>query len=518
MRWIGLLAEFRNLLNAVEKLLREKNMIMSKSTRSFFSAIGLVLAGCFLPLGASVVSKGSKELPNIVYIIADDLGYGDIRAYNPESKIRTPNLDSLASQGIRFTDAHSGAAVCSPTRYGIMTGRYCWRTSLKAGVLNHTSHSLIEPGRMTVATLLKKHGYDTACLGKWHLGLEKPGVKLDFKQEISFGPNQLGFDYAFYSTGTPGLKINGREVDEGGIDPAKASQEQLGGTWIENGKALPEYLRRWKQNEVGPTLTQKAIAVIDHHVSSKASKPLFMYLALSAVHNPVAPAGFCKGESGIGDYGDFVCEVDWTVGKVLESLEKNDMADNTLVIFTSDNGAVLRGTEKLGHRVNSIFRGGKADIFEGGHRIPFIVRWPHKVVANSNSDQTICLTDFLATCAAMVGEDLPDDAGEDSYNILPAILGEKLEHPIREATVHHSLFGAYAIRQGRWKLITSPDSGGWSAPKANAAKGLPPVQLYDLDADIGEKVNLQDKHPEIVNRLTRLLEKYKSDGRSVPPA
>ncbi len=491
---------------------------MNHISRRLYPAIGLAMAGCSLPLSASIPANGSKGLPNIVYIIADDLGYGDVRAYNPESKIPSPNLDRLASEGMRFTDAHSGAAVCTPTRYGIMTGRYCWRTTLKAGVLNHTSRSLIEPGRMTVAALLSRHGYQTACLGKWHLGLEQSGTRLDYAKDITFGPNQLGFDHAFYSTGTPGLKINGLHVDEGGVDPAKASQEQLGGTWIENGRIQREYLRHWKQNDVGPTLTGKALDVIRRHAPNGTGKPLFMYLALSAVHNPVVPAGFCKGKSGIGDYGDFVCEVDWTVGKVLEALKENQMSDNTLVIFTSDNGAVLSGAEKAGHHVNSVFRGGKADIFEGGHRIPFIVRWPHRVARNSTSGEIICLTDLLATCAAIVGADLPANAGEDSYNILPAMFGRKLEQPIREATVHHSLFGAYAIRQGRWKLITSPDSGGWSPPKPQAAKGLPPVQLYDLEADIGEKVNVQDNYPEVVGRLTKLLDKYKSDGRSVPPS
>jgi arylsulfatase A-like enzyme len=486
--------------------------------RDFIHTIGLAMACYPLTGHAAVAGKGPDKLPNIIYILADDLGIGDVRAFNPGSKIPTPNIDGLAKEGRRFTDAHSGSAVCSPTRYGILTGRYCWRTELKAGVLTYSSNCLIDPDRMTVPSLLKSQGYETACIGKWHLGLERRGTKIDYRKGISFGPNQVGFDYAFYAECTPSLKVKGNHVFDGGIDPSGASPEQLGSAWIENGKVMPECLRNWKQNEVGPTITSKALEVIDRHVQSKTDKPLFMYLALSAVHNPVAPAEFCKGKSGIGEYGDFVCEVDWTVGEVLKSLAKNKMAENTLVIFTSDNGAdkggVKANLEKLGHQVSAIYRGCKADIFEGGHRIPFIARWPGKVKAGSSSDEVICLNDLLATCAALTGTKIPANSGEDSYNILPVLLGNKTQRPIREATVHHSLFGAFAIRQGQWKLILSPDSGGWSAPKPGTAKGLPPVQLYDLKNDIAEKTNLQDKHPEIVKQLTELLEKYKSEGRS----
>ena len=478
--------------------------------------IGLGLAVVFYPMGSygSVPGESSGKWPNIIYILADDLGYGDVHAFNPESKIPTPNIDGLAKEGMRFTDAHSGSAVCSPTRYGILTGRYCWRTVLKAGVLNHASNCLIEPERMTVPSLLKKHGYDTACIGKWHLGLERSGTKVDYAKNISYGPNQVGFDYAFYAECTPSLKVKGNHLFDGGIAPAGATQEQLGSTWIDNGKVQPEHLLHWKQNEVGPTLTTRAVDVIDKHVQSGTDKPLFMYLALSAVHNPVAPASFCVGKSGIGEYGDFVCEVDWSVGEILRALARNGMADNTLVIFTSDNGAVITNLEKVGHRVSYIFRGGKADIFEGGHRIPFIARWPKKVKPGSASDEVICLTDLLATCGAIVGEQLPAKAGEDSYDILPVLLGVNPPQPIREATVHHSLFGAFAIRKGPWKLILSPDSGGWSVPKPGTAKGSPPVQLYNLKIDVGETTNVQDKYPEIVKQLTELFDKYKSEGRS----
>lgn len=481
--------------------------------RRILGALGLAMAGGSL----SVSPAFAARRPNIIHILADDLGYGDVHAFNPESKIPTPNLDRLAQAGMRFMDAHSGAAVCTPTRYGILTGRYGWRTPLKAGVANYHSNCLIEPGRMTAASLLRKHGYYTACVGKWHVGLEQAGTRVDYRRDIAFGPNQLGFDYAFYCEGTPGLKVNGDTVTEGGIDPAAATQEQLGGAWIENGTVLADGLRNWKQNEVGPTITDNAVAVIDRHAQQRPDQPLFLYLALSAVHNPVAPAAFCAGKSGIGAYGDFVCEVDWSVGEVLKALDRHGMTDDTLVIFTSDNGGVLRDLEKKGHRVNGMLRGGKADVFEGGHRVPFIVRWPNQTPADSVSEEVICLNDFLATCAALVGEELPAGAGEDSCNILPALLGKERTGPIREATVHHSLFGAFAIRQGPWKLILAPDSGGWSRPKPGTARGAPPVQLYNLEQDLGETTNVQDRHPEIVERLTALLKRYQSEGRSVRP-
>lgn len=478
--------------------------------------------------------------PNIIYILADDLGYGDVKALNLESKIRTPNLDRLAAAGMVFTDAHSSSAVCTPTRYGLLTGRYNWRSRLKSGVLGGMSPPLIEPGRLTVAEFLGREGYATACVGKWHLGLGwtlKPGSKpfddniekvtagwrVDFSKPITGGPTSLGFGFYF------------------GIS---ASLDMVPYTFIENDRVTrmptverdfpmmsgrPNHVTRrgpaaagFEAEDVLPELTRQALAYIERRAEpARSGHPFFLYFPLNAPHTPIAPTKEWQGKSGLNPYADFVMEVDAEVGRVLDSLDRLNLARNSLVIFASDNGcspeAKFDELLALGHNPSARLRGAKADIFDGGHRIPFIARWPGRVPAGSTTDQLVCLNDFFATCAGILGRKLPDNAAEDSVSILPVLEGRAGE-PVREALVHNSINGSFAIRQGNWKLELCPDSGGWSAPLPGSAASseLPALQLYDLSRDISETNNLQSAHPEVVARLTRILEKYVRDCRSTP--
>ncbi len=458
--------------------------------------------------------------PNIVFVLADDLGYGDPRCNNPDSKVPTPHFDRLAREGVRFTDAHSGSAVCTPTRYGILTGRYCWRTSLKRGVLGGYSASLIEPGRLTVASLLKQHGYATACIGKWHLGMDwgkkGPGPvsmdgnseeNVDFSQPIQNGPTAVGFDYYFGISASldmpPYIFIENDRL----VGSPTAHQPKDGP--VRAGAKAPDFT----MEGVLPTLTKKAVEFIESHTAKKSGQPFFLYFSLNAPHTPVAPADFVKGKSQAGPYGDFVHQVDHSLGEVMAALDRCKIADNTLVIMTSDNGSTNKPMTEYDHLPNGHLRGRKSTIWDGGHRIPFVARWPGKIRPSTTSDETIWLGDFMATCAAIVGAELPRDAGEDSINILPALLGETRSAPLHEAIVHHSIDGMFAIRSGRWKLILGRGSGGWDG---KGSPDDPPGQLYDMSADVEEKENLYTKHPEIVERLTALLKQYEETGRSRP--
>ncbi|MHC4460256.1 MAG: sulfatase family protein [Planctomycetota bacterium] len=494
--------------------------------REFIKGMGIGIAslafpGC-MPTTKQYANRASGDKPNIVFIMADDMGYGDLGCYNKDSKIPTPNMDRLAEEGIRFTDAHSPSAVCTPTRYGVLTGRYCWRTRLKRGVLNGYSPCLTDTGRMTVASLLKQYGYATACIGKWHLGLGSDR-RTDFSKPLVPGPNALGFDY-FYGISAsldmpPYCYIENDRVVKEPTLMVEAGEAGRDGWW-RKGPIAPGF----KHVDVMPNLTEKAVGYIDRHAASFGKSPFFMYFALPAPHCPIAPADFVKGRSQAGGYGDYVVEVDWTVGEVMKALERNGLAKNTLIIVTSDNGSPGRTKikrapysiiELFGHYPSGNLRGIKADIWDGGHREPFIARWPARIRAGSTSDELICLTDLLATCAAIVGAKLPNNAGEDSDNILPALLSKKMDKPIREAVVHHSVSGMFAIRQGKWKLILGRGSGGFSKPKNYKPKpGEPKGQLYNLEDDLAETNNLWAQNPEIVQRLTDLLEKYKKQGYS----
>ncbi len=509
----------------------------------FQSMLPRFLLPLVLVLGCLATPLRGIASPNIIFILCDDLGYGDVRCLNPEGKIATPNMDRLAAGGMAFTDAHTTSAVCTPSRYGILTGRYNWRSRLQSGVLGGLSPRLIEPGRMTAASMLKDHGYHTACIGKWHLGMdwvkhegkevselsiETPAQagNVEFTQPIKNGPNSVGFDY-YYGISASLDMVPYVFIENDHVTAAPTEQQAfpmtLGrdeGKTTRKGPGAPGF------TAVGvlPTLAQKAVEYIGQHASdAKGGKPFFLYLPLNAPHTPIVPSPEWLGKSGISPYADFVMETDWAVGEVLRALDVQGLAEDTLVMMASDNGcspsANFSELAAKGHNPSAQFRGYKADIFDGGHRVPFLARWPGKVQPGTKSAQIVCLVDFLATCAEIVGAKLPDNAGEDSVSLLPALLG-KVDRPLHEAVVHHSINGSFSIRQGNWKLELCSGSGGWSAPKPNTAdaKKLPPIQLYDLSQDIGEKTNVQAEHTEVVDRLTRLLEKYVADGRSTPGA
>jgi arylsulfatase A-like enzyme len=489
--------------------------------------MGLGAAALAMPGCTDLFNKSRsnvRNLANIVFIMADDMGYGDVSCYNPESKIRTPNMDSLARQGVRFTDAHSPSAVCTPTRYGVLTGRYCWRTRLKRGVLNGFSQPLISKEQMTVAELLKKHGYHTACIGKWHLGVgwqSKDGKAgsdskdwVDFTRPITDGPNQHGFDYSFV-TGASSTVTPPYVFIENGKCTAQPTAKMVRKDSVSQFGSRPgPMVPGWRNEDVDPTYVEKTKEFLKRHKESNKDKPFFIYLALSAPHAPWLPPDFVKGRSKEGPRGDLVVLVDWCVGQVSEALDALKLRDNTLLIATSDNGPRIG---KEGHKSSGPYRGYKSHVWEGGHRVPFIARWPGRIKPNTTCDELICLMDLLATCAAVVGTGLPDNAGQDSYNILPALLGEKLDRPIRKSIVHHSSKGVFAIRRGPWKLILeTKGSGGWVDPRDGDPKAGSPGQLYNLANDPYEENDLWGKHPEIAQRLTELLEKVKREGYSRP--
>ncbi len=471
-----------------------------------------------VPANASAAQVRASQRPNIVYILADDFGYGDLQALNPaRGKIPTPHLDRLTLQGMQFTDAHSGSSVCTPTRYGLLTGRYAWRTRLQRGVFDGTDDPpLIAANQLTIGSFLQQHGYATAAIGKWHLGFDS--VKPAVTQE----PVANSKKAKQTKTGAAGLPV-GSQIIEGPISRGfdtfwGCSNARTMSSLIENDKVIESI----QPITMLPRLGERAVAYIDQHsTSARASMPFFLYIPLTSPHTPILPTPQWQGKSGLGSYGDFVMQTDAVVGDILTALDRAGIADNTLVIFTSDNGcSPAAGTpalEKQGHFASGPFRGYKADIWEGGHRVPFLARWPGRIQANSKSSQTICHVDLMATCADILGEKLPEAAAVDSVSILPALLGVD-SMPLREAVVHHSIDGKFAIRQGKWKLEFCSGSGGWSKPKdaEAASQGLPNVQLYDLSTDIAETKNVQADHPEIVTRLTKLLEQYVVNGRSTP--
>lgn len=501
-----------------------------------------------LLLVAFVLSIGVSEaaaLPNVVLILADDLGYGDVHCYNPERcKIATPNIDRLAAEGMRFTDAHSSSAVCSPTRYSILTGRYHWRSRLQKGIVNVWEPPLIAADRLTIPSLLKQHGYHTACIGKWHLGWDWPlnekeskrlkemasKTKADqtpneadvatwnkaFSETIKGGPTTRGFD-TYFGTDIPNWPPfcfieNDRTL---GV-PSEYLPAQLfrNNQASLQGPALPG----WSLEKILPTLGDHACEYVAAHLKQK--EPFFLYLPLTSPHTPLAVNAEWKGKSQLNPYADFVMETDGLVGRVLTAIESNGGADNTIVIFTSDNGCApyigAKFLEAMGHFPSGPFRGYKADVFEGGHRIPFIVRWPGTVTAASVCSQIVCSVDLMATLAEIVGASIPPNAAEDSIGIVPLLKGE--ERPIRETLVHQSIDGVFAIRKGDWKLIIGPGSGGWSEPRDHspAAKALPQRQLYNLRDDPSERKNLIDGHAHVAVEMGAVLDKLIDDGRSTP--
>lgn len=475
-----------------------------------------LLVAIFLLAGLSRPIQAAPT-PNVVFILADDLGQGDLGCYNPQSKIPTPFLDRFAREGVRCTDVHSPSAVCTPTRYGVLTGRFCWRTRLKQGVLQGYDPLLIEPGRMTIASLLKAHGYATACVGKWHLGLG--GTKpTDYDKPLTPGPRSVGFDYFFGIPSSldfvPYVYVENEKLLEAPTQKiaASTSQREGGQGFYRGGPIAPSF----KHTEVLPRLEEKAIAWIEDQTRTRPGKPFFLYLPLSSPHTPWLPLKEFVGKSKAGPYGDFVAQTDTTIGKVIEAIDRLKLTDNTLLIVTSDNGShwLPSDIEKYDHRANGSLRGQKADIHEGGHRVPFLARWPGKIKPGSVSDATFCLVDLLASGAELVGAPLPENAGEDSVSFLPALQGKPLPTN-RPALVLHSLNGTFAIRKGPWKLIDGLGTGGFTRPaRVEPQPGGPTGQLYHLGEDPQEKNDLFTSKPEVVKELTDLLNRIKADGRS----
>jgi arylsulfatase A len=491
----------------------------------------LTLLACSLALCAADARK-----PNIVLLYADDLGYGDVHAYNPtRGKIPTPHLDKLAAEGMRFTDGHSSSGVCSPSRYTLLTGRYHWRTRLQTGIVPLWGAPLISPERLTVAKLAKQHGYRTAAIGKWHLGWdwpipaeraslfkEKPqGATLAteaqrtvwgevFAQPIGGGPTTRGFD-SYFGTDVPNhppfcFIENDRTV---GIP-----SEFLTARLVGNNQASIQgpALTGWTLEPILPALGDRAVAFITD--SAKKPEPFLLYLPLTSPHTPLSVNEEWKGKSGLNLYADFVMETDALIGRVLAALAASGAADNTLVLFSADNGCApyigIPDLEKMSHYPSGPLRGAKADAWEGGHRVPFIVRWPGKVKAGSVCDQFVQQSDVMATFAEILGARLPADAGEDSVSLLSLLEGAS--HPVRLSGVSASIGGVPAFRHGSWKYIPAPGSGGWG----KGGDQSQPVQLYNLADDLGETKNLAAAMPEKVAEMKALLEKLITDGRSTP--
>jgi arylsulfatase A len=468
-------------------------------------------AACFLALPAisSCVNKNIQQKPNIVFMMCDDLGFGEISALNmnpDRGKIPTPHVDRLVSEGMTFTDAHTGSAVCTPTRYGLLTGRYAWRTQLQRGVVQGHDPCLISGQTLTIAEMLREEGYSTGIVGKWHLNFiyadtatgKKLGENYKFEPPvhsiIKDGPTDHGFDYYY------------------GYHHSRDMQ-----TVCENNRVIA----RKPPITMLPGIEAKSVAFIRRHAEAAASgKPFFLYVALSSPHAPVVPAEEWQGRSGLNEHADFVMQTDHTVGQIIEAIDAAGLRDNTLVVFTSDNGTSgptsnKEELEDMGHYPSWIFRGAKADIWDGGHRVPFIVRWPGIIKAGSKNPALICHTDFMPTIADIVDFSLPDDAAVDGFSYKGSFFGEKIKKE-RPAVVHHSISGKFAIRDGKWKLVLCPGSGGWSDPKDEKAKeeGFPDIQLYDMEADIEEKNNLQAKRLSVVLKLAGTLKEIVADGRS----
>lgn len=460
----------------------------------------------------------SSDRPNIVFLMADDMGYGDLGCYNENSKIPTPNMDQLAEEGVKFTDAHASSAVCTPSRYSILTGRYCWRTDLE-GVVFDYEDPLIDENRTTVASLLKNEGYATAAIGKWHLGLgwqRNDAGEVDFTKPFKGGPCKRGFDYFFGIRASLDLPPycfieNNRTVGIPDVEKDPYHPQQREGPMVEG----------WKDSEVGPRFMKKATDFLTDQLTKNPDQPFFLYFPTSAPHRPCVPPDFLEGKSDAGPRGDMVHQVDWMVGEVRDVLQEYGVLDDTLFIVTSDNGGRTSSfyghdfAEYYGHKTNGDWRGQKADIWDGGHREPLIARWPKHIEAGITSDETVCLSDLLATIAGITGTPLPENAGEDSYDMSPLFSDSEIDSPIREATIHQSGQGHLAVRKGPWKMILKRGSGGFTEPEnPEPEPGEPEGQLYNMEVDPGEKNNLWLERQDIVYNLREILKVYQEKGKS----
>ncbi len=499
----------------------------------------VLIARWLLCLIGGMSSVVAADRPNVLLILCDDLGYGDVAALNPQCRFRTPHFDRLAQEGVTFTDAHSSSAVCTPSRYALLTGRYAWRSRLQKSVLGGLSPRLIEPETRTLADFLREQGYDTACFGKWHLGIDWPrqpdaagfsddieqgrdGWRVDYRQPFRNGPQRVGFDRFF------------------GIS---ASLDMVPYTFLDNDrvsamptvdKDFPMMLGRedgrtrrgpaavdFEADQVLPTLTDKVVRYLTEHATAP-SKPFFCYVPLASPHTPILPTEGWRGHSQTNHYGDFVEQTDDAIGQMLKTLDEHGLAERTLVIVTSDNGcspqADFPELARFGHHPSFQFRGHKADIFEGGHRVPYLARWPGHLPAGKTCASLIGSQDTWATCAELLEIPLPDTMAVDSFSWRSQVMPTVNPRPARPSLVHHSINGSFALRRGPWKLCFCGDSGGWSDPRPDSpgAEKRPSLQLYDLSADLGEQQNRVDEHPEIVRELTAEMAQLIEHGRSTP--
>jgi arylsulfatase A-like enzyme len=488
-----------------------------------------LLAVCVPGARSALAAPPAEGPPNVVVILADDFGVGDIQAHYPDNKIATPHLDRLVRQGMSFTDAHSPSAVCSPTRYGLLTGRYAWRTRLQEWVIAAYEPPLIAEDRPTLPGFLRRHGYHTACIGKWHLGWEWPGpqpgrmterrnalasLTWDFDKPIGGGPTARGFDH-YFGTDIPNLppytfiendRVLVQPTERAAFDPNEGVHlpGRFGGAPMAPG---------WRLQEILPELTRRAVRYV--HDRAERDEPFFLYFALTSPHEPVVPTKDFRGQSGIAPIADFVMQTDWSAGQVIAAIDEAGIADDTIVLFTADNGhSHYTGWEQLvaaGHRPSGPYRGHKGDVWEGGHRVPLVVRWPGQVAAGTSSDRTVCLTDVFATCADVLGAEPPADGAEDSLSFLPSLLGRP-DAAGRETLVNHSNVGEFAYRDGPWKLVFRMSGRDLEQSRGKATV----AELYNLENDVGEQHDLAGEHPEIVERMTKGLKSLIDRGTSRP--
>lgn len=513
--------------------------------------LGMIVAGilatdfgCGRSLAAETVSAPVYSKPNILLILADDLGYGDVACYNERAKVATPNLDRLARDGMRFTDAHSPSTVCTPSRYSLLTGQMAFRINYRGVFVGVGGPCLIRPDQLTLPQMLHKQGYATALVGKWHVGLTfldqdgqritQGGVdgvrRIDFSRAIPDSPIHRGFDRFFGTACCPTTDflyafIDGDRIPVPPVGPLDKSHLPKHPYANDNrpGLIAPDF----DLEEVDMLFLKKSQAFLAEHVRANRDQPFFLMHSTQAVHLPSFAGRDFRGKTDAGPHGDFIFELDHIVGELLATLERLGVADNTLVLFSSDNGpettSVIRMRADHDHDGARPWRGMKRDQWEGGHRVPLLARWPGHIAAASVSPQTVCLTDVLATCAAITGAPLPDNAAEDSFDISPVLLGRDGGKTDREFTLHQTISLALAIRRGPWKYLAHRGSGGNNYDSANLKPfALPdsapdaPGQLYNLHADPGETTNLYYQHPEIVQQLQSLLEKSQREGRSAP--